>query len=48
MKEYCIVASSRMFWLVAHPRIFTLVMKGKFDPSVLMYRLYPLAKKVQN
>ena len=29
------VASSRLSWLVAHPRIFRRLMKGKFDPDVL-------------
>ena len=35
------VASSRLSWLVAHLRIFRLLMKGKFDAYVLL----PLAKK---
>ena len=38
------VASSRLSRLVAHPRIFRRLMKGKFDP----YVLWPLAKKFQN
>ena len=29
------VVSSRLSWLVAHPRIFRRLMKGKFDPYVL-------------
>ena len=38
------VASSRLSRLVAHLRIFRLLMKGKFDA----YVLWPLAKWVQN
>ena len=38
------VASSSMSWLVAHLRIFRMLMKGKFDA----YVLWPLAKKFQN
>ena len=38
------VVSSRLFWLVAHLRIFRLFMKGKFDAYVLR----PLAKLIQN
>ena len=41
---YCKVVSSRMSRLVAHPRIFRLFMKGKFDD----YLLWSLNKKVQN
>ena len=32
---YCKVASSRLSRLVAHPSIFELFMKGKFDAYVL-------------
>ena len=32
---YCKVASSRLSRLVAHPSIFKLFMKGKFDAYVL-------------
>ena len=32
---YCKVARSRLFWLVAHLRIFRLFMKGKFNANVL-------------
>ena len=39
--EYCKVTSSSKFRLVAHPRIFRLFMKGKFDA----YVLWPFAKK---
>ena len=42
--KYCKVASGRLSWLVAHPSIFRLFMKGKFDAFVL----WPLAKIVQN
>ena len=38
------VASRSTLWLVAHPRIFRLFMKGKVDP----YLLWPLIKRVQN
>ena len=38
------VASSRLFRLIAHLRIFRLFMKGKFDA----YVLWSLAKIVQN
>ena len=36
---YCKVARSRLSWLVAHPRVFRRLMKGKLDA---------LAKKFQN
>ena len=42
--KYRKVASSRLSWLVAHPRIFRLFMKGNFDA----YVLWPLDKMVQN
>ena len=38
------VVSSWLSWLVAHPSIFKLFMKGKFDA----YLLWPLAQRVQN
>ena len=38
------VANSRLSWLVAHPRIFRLFMKGKINA----YVLWPIAKRVQN
>ena len=41
---YCKVTSSRLSLLVALPRIFRRLMKGKFDA----YVLWPLAKKFQN
>ena len=41
---YCKVASSRLSRLVAHLRIFRLLMKKKFDA----YILWPLAKRIQN
>ena len=37
------VASSGLSWLVAHPRIFKLFMKGKFDA----YLLWPFAKEFE-
>ena len=37
-------ASRSRSWLVAHPRIFRLFMKGKFEA----YVLWPLGKRVQN
>ena len=36
--------SRSISWLVAHPRIFRLFMKGKFDA----YLLWPLAKRFQS
>ena len=33
--KYSKVASRSTSWLVAHPRLFKLFMKGKFDPYVL-------------
>ena len=39
-----LVGSSRLFQLVAHPSIFRLFMKGKFDA----YVLWSLAQRVQN
>ena len=42
--SYRKVASSRLPQLVAHLRIFRLLMKGKFDS----YVLWPLAKNIQN
>ena len=42
--EYRKVASSRLSRLVAHFRIFRLLVKGKFDA----YVLWTLAKRVQN
>ena len=41
---YCKVASRRLSRLVAHLRIFRLLMKGKFDA----YVLWPSVKRVQN
>ena len=42
--DYCKVASSRLYWLVALPKIFRRLMNGKFDVHVL----WPLAKRFQN
>ena len=42
--DYHKVASSRLSWLVALPRIFRMLMNGIFDA----YVLWPLAKKFQN
>ena len=42
--NYRKVASSRLSWLVAHPCIFRLFLKVKFDA----YVLWPLAQRVQN
>ena len=42
--EFLKIPSSRLSWLVAHPRIFRLFMKGNFDA----YVLWPLDKMVQN
>ena len=42
--NYCKVLSSRLSRLVALPRIFRRLMKGKFDA----YELWPLATKFQN
>ena len=42
--ELCKVPSRSLSWLVAHPRIVRLFMKGKFDA----YVLWPLAKRIQN
>ena len=35
--NYRKVASSKLSWLVAHPMVFRLLMKGKFDPYVLWH-----------
>ena len=43
-KDYRKVPSSRLSWLVAHPRIFRLFMKGNFKA----YVLWPMDKMVQN
>ena len=42
--RYCKDPNSSLSPLVAHPRIFRLFIKRKFDPHVL----WPLAKKVKN
>ena len=42
--DYHKVTSSRPSWIVAHPSIFRLFTKGKFDA----YVLWPLVKRVQN
>ena len=42
--RYRKITSSRLSWLVAHPRIFRLFMKGNFDA----YALWPLDKTIQN
>ena len=42
--KYRKVASSRLSRMVAHPRIFRLLMKGKFDG----YVPWPLTKRIQN
>ena len=44
MHNYRKVTSSRLFWLVAHTRIFRLFMKREINA----YVLWPLAKRVQN
>ena len=44
--RYRKVASSRLSWLVALPRIFRRLMKGKFDAYICV--LWPFAKKFQN
>ena len=44
--DYCKVASSRLYWLVANLRTFRQFMKGKFEAYVLVLR--PSAKRVQN
>ena len=41
---YSKVASRSTFWLVAHPSIFRMFMKGKFDA----YLLWPFTKSFQN
>ena len=41
------VASSRLSWLVAHPSIFRLFMKGKFDAYVLHCDLWPKEFKIE-
>ena len=42
--RYQKVANRSTTWLLAHPRIFWLFMKGKYDP----YLQWPLAKRLQN
>ena len=44
-QTYCNVASRSTSWLVAHPRIFKLFMKGKF--YAYFHLLWPLDKRVQ-
>ena len=44
INKYCKVVISRLSWLVAHPRIFRLLMNRKFDA----YVLWPLTKRFQN
>ena len=44
LNKYCKVASSRLSQLVAHPIIFRMFMKEKFDA----YVLWALAQRVQN
>ena len=44
MLEWCKFASSILSWFVAHPRIFRLFMKGKFDPDPLWLNTHSLQK----
>ena len=44
IKLYKVTRSSRLSWLVAHPTIFRLFMKGKFDAHVL----WLLAQRICN